>query len=465
MMLASVAQKVISLTYFAIVANTLKPELTGVYTTALAMTTIFVVFVDFGYTNVFIREAAKYKEKMQELFSNIIFAKIFFAISTYIALAITLEVVGYDLEFKKLVYLSGVTMLFDSFTLTVYGALRAAGNLAYEAYSLAGSQLLTMIFGLIFLWMGLPLIYLMLAFALASFVNTLYAMYVAHKKCNLAFIPVYNKQILKSIFLLALPFALAGIFGRIYSYIDVLLIKELAGDVEAGYYSTPSKISFAFQFIPLALIASLYPKFSEYFNSNKEKLALLFHDSIKFLLIIALPISVGIYLLAQDILLLVFSPEFIRSADSLKILVISLTFSFLSFPIGAFLNATGKQNAQTKITGIVLVLNVILNILLIPRFGAVGAAWAALIGNIALGALGYMLIPRIVDISHSKLFTTALPIVCSAAVMGLCVWTSSQFMHVVVSIAVGALSYTAMLFITRSLTKKEVQDLLALVRK
>lgn len=465
MMLASVGQKIISLTYFTIIARTLGAELTGMYTAALAMTTIFVVFVDLGFTNVFIREAAKQRDKLQSYLSNVLFAKIFFGILSYAAMAITLQLLGFDKEFQMLVFLSGVTMLFDSLHLSIYGALRAIGNLLYESVALVGSQLITLVLGTTFLFFNLPLIFLIAAFTIASACNVLYASIVAYRVYGLHIRPQYTATVFKHIGNIAIPFAFAAIFGRIYSYVDVILLKKLATDLEVGLYSTPSKISFAFQFIPLALIAALYPRFSEYYAHNRERLARVFEQSMKFLLVIAVPISVGMFVLAEDIIIFVFSDKFAGSIAPLKILVISLAFSFLSFPIGAFLNACNKQTMQTIITGFVLVVNVVANMMLIPAFGAVGAAYAALVGNICLAVLGYLVIPWIARISHAYVATIALQVGISALCMGLLVWYANRYMHFLLTIVIGAVVYALFLFLTKALNKQQLSELVALVRR
>jgi len=465
MIAASIGQKIISLTYFTIIARKLGPEQTGTYTAALAMTTIFVVFVDLGFTNVFVREAAKAKDKIQELFSIVLYAKIFFGVLSYIALAITLQLLNFDTTFQMLVLVSGITMLFDSIHLTLYGAFRALGNLVYEGIGIVGSQLLTLALGLGFLFSGLPLVYLILAFTIAAACNVLYAAWILKSRFGLHIKPVYNKRMLKHVGVIAIPFALAAIFGRVYSYSDVVILKKLVGATEVGYYSTPSKISFAFQFIPLALIASLYPKFSELFVHNKKKLARLFEQSIVFLLIIALPISVGLFILAHDIIVFVFGEQYMPSIPSLKVLVISLAFSFISFPIGAFLNACSKQKAQTTITGIVLLSNVMLNIVLVPIYGASGAAISALVANILLGLLGYILIPRITHINHAYIFGKLVQMGISVASMALVVVYVNQFLHFFVAIGVGAMVYVVMLFMTKALTYAQLKELIVLVRK
>lgn len=465
MMSASIGQKIISLTYFTIIARALGAEKIGIYASALAMTTMFVIFVDLGFTNVLIREASKYKEKLQNIFSTVLFSKIFFGILSYIALAVVVQLLGFDIEFKRLVYVSGITMIFDSFHLSVYGAMRSLGNLKYEAIGMVSSQFITLVLGTFFVFSGFPLIYLMIAFLVPSFLNSCYSALVASIKYKIKIVPKYSKANLKIISKIAVPFALAAIFGRIYSYIDVILLKKIAGDVQVGYYSTPSKISFAFQFIPLALVASLFPRFSEYFVSNKERLAYIFEQSMKFLFLVALPISIGIYVLADDIIIFVFTEKFIHSIAPLKILVISLSFSFISFPIAAFLNACSKQVAQTVIAGCVLVVNVVCNLILIPKFGAVGAAYSALAGNICLALFGYLIIPKITKISHLYIFRTFVQIFVSAALMGVFVWYINMFIHFIWAILLAAALYIILLFATRAVNKMQVKELVALVKK
>lgn len=461
---ASVGQKLISLTYFTILARELGAEKLGLYTAALAMTTIFVIFADLGFTNVFIREASKDRSRTQELFSNVLFIKIFLGILSYIALVVSLEVLGFEGQFKALVYLSGLTMLLDSLHLTLYGVLRIHNNLRYEALSLPTVQLLTLILGFIFLKFGMPLIFLILAFSITSALNVLYAAFIAMRRFGLRFEIRQNRKLLRTLALIALPFGLAAVCGRLYSYADVILLKKLATAAEVGFYSTPSKITFAFQFIPLGLIAALYPRFSEYFEHDKSKLAQSFEQSLSFLFMVALPISTGIYLLADQIVVFAFTSEFIPSVVPLKILIISLVFSFVSFPIGAFLNACSRQNVQTAITALVLVFNISANMFLIPRLGATGAAFSALGANILLGILGYIFARGLAPIPHLLIARHLISTILSALVMGIVVWWSARHVHLFYSIALGFLVYLCMLFATGRLTRKELREFLSLFK-
>lgn len=462
---ASVGQKIISFVYFTLVARNIGAEGTGKYFFALSFTTIFVIFIDLGLTNVLVREAAKRKENIQSYISTILAVKIFLGIATYAAAFLAINLLGYPIETKHLVYLSAVTMLFDSLHLTIYGALRAIGDLKFEAASIVGSQLTTLVLGSIFLYFGFPLIFLILAFTIPSFFNVLYAGYVAHRFYRIRLVPAFDKNTFFFLGRIAIPFALAAIFARFYSYADSILLSKIAGDVAVGWYSIAYKITYAFQFIPLALIAALYPRFSEYFIRDKKRLSYVFERGIKYLLLIVLPIAVGIGTLAPDIIETIFTAEYLRAVLPLQILLAGLVFSFVSFPIGACLNACDRQVTQTIITAVVLVANVALNLLLIPRIGIVGAAIAALAGNVLLTVLGYAVVPKIMSISHMFLLRSIMQLAVSAFVMGLVVWFVNTLSHFTIAILAGMTVYPTALFLTRGLTRAQLREALALIKK
>ncbi len=455
---AYIGQKIISFFYFTLIARTIGAESTGKYFFAMSFTTVFVVFVDLGLTNVLVREAAKIKEQAQNYFSTILSVKIILGLLSYLAAFIVINLLGYSVEIKYLVYLSAVTMLFDSLHLSIYGVMRALGNLKYEAVGIVASQFITLILGSIFLYTGRPLIYLMIAFVVPSFLNVCYASARLYKNYQIKLRPKFDKVIFKYLGKIAIPFALAAIFARVYSYIDSIILSKLAGDLAVGWYSIPYKITFAFQFIPMALVASLYPRFSEYFVKDKAKLVYYFEMAVKYLLIIVLPIAIGIAILAKDLILSIYTSEFLPAVLPLQILMISLIFSFLSFPIGAFLNAGNKQTTQTAIIFCILILNIILNLFLIPQYGVSGAALAALAGNILLTVIGYIFVQTIAKIANWFLFKILIRLFISAGVLGLAVGLVNLKYHWSLAIVVGAVVYFAMLFITRTITIEQVKE-------
>jgi len=464
MTLASIMQKVVAFVYFTIIARHIGAEETGKYFFALSFTTVFVIFIDLGFTNVLIREVSRVKEKIQEYFSTVLAFKMILGILIYGICVSFIYFLGYETDVAHLVYLSAVTMLFDTLHLTVYGTMRSLGNLKYEAIGIVGSQTLTLILGTTFLLLHFSLIWLIAAFTIPSFCNLLYASFILYKKFHITFRPQFSKKTFMYLGKIAIPFALSAVFARLYSYMDTLLLKEFAGNTAVGWYSIPYKITFAFQFIPLALLAAMYPKFSEYFIHDRKKLVSVFEQSIKYLLIVAFPIAIGIAILAQDIILTVYTKEYMPSILPLRILIISLVFSYLSFPLSSFLNACNRQVTQTWIIGSVTLINILLNLFFIPKFGATGAALAAFTGNFLLAFLGFLFVPQIITLSKNFLFLNISKIFFSAAVMGGVVWLANQYVHFLLAIVVGVVVYPLCLLATNTVNKSQIKNLILLIR-
>lgn len=463
MTIASIGQKIVAFAYFAFIARMLTVADTGKYTLALSFTTLFVVFVDLGLTNVFVREASRAKEELERYVRSVLGVKLVLAAFTYIAMILSLRLFGYTEDVNLLIMLSGITMVFDSIHLTCYGAFRAIGDLRFEARSMVASQTITLILGSTALLLKLPLFTLILAFTIPSMLNALYASTVLRRHYQVNLTPTIDKPLMRLWWRLALPFAISAIFARLYSYADTIMLSKMVGQLAVGIYSIPTKLTYAFQFVPLALTAAVYPRLSEYFVKDKQAMSVLFGQSMKYLLAVVAPITVGVIALAAPVIVFVGGAKYLASAEPLQFLIAGLFFSFLSFPIGACVNASNKQSTQTAIVGVALFCNLALNIFLIPMYGVVGAASAALVGNIILTTLGYIVVAKTIHVGHGDIFVFGLRVLLSAIVMGMMAFVVSKHAHVLVAIAIGAVVYPVMLFITRTVTMADIRQARTLI--
>ncbi len=205
MTVASVGQKICAFVYFTILARYLGPEDVGKYVFTLSFAAIFVILIDLGLTSVLIREGARHKERLQKYISTIIYVKVPLGVLAYILMLGSVVFLGYSRQVVTMVGVAGITMFFDSLHMTLFGALRAHGDLRYEAYGMVGSQLVTLILGLLCVWFKLPLIYLVGVFTISSFLNVLFALVVLQRR--LLSMKVLNS--LKSISSFILPLFLA----------------------------------------------------------------------------------------------------------------------------------------------------------------------------------------------------------------------------------------------------------------
>jgi O-antigen/teichoic acid export membrane protein len=363
-------------------------------------------------------------------------------------------------------------MVLDSFTLSFYAVARGLHNLSYESIGVIIFQLVVLVFGISALKAGLELEWIISSVALAAIINFSFSASVVRWKYKIKLKPEFDKQFIKILLAITVPFALFAIFQRIYMYQDTVLLSVLAGDRYVGLYQVAFKIIFALQFLPMAFVASLYPALSSYWKSNQEQLGITFERALRYLLIIALPISAGIISLADRIIAL-FKPEYIEAVLPLQITMIALIFIFLNFPIGSLLNACDRQAINTRNMGIALVSSLALNFVLIPFFqknygnGAIGAGITVVFTNFLMFALGLYYVPQILDWSRRRrqIFSIVWRVLLSVTVMSALVIWLKIFINVFAVIIIGAFVYGGIMFLIGGIKMADIQSVLGSLRR
>lgn len=425
---ASVAQKIFSFIYFTLLARFIGVENTGLYITALSFSSLFSVLTDLGLNPVLIREGAKDSQCLAKVLGNILSIKLFLVAIAYGILNLVIYLMGYGAELRELILISGLIMVLDSFSLSFYGALRSLQNLRFESIGVAGGQLTTVIVGLAVLFFKGGVMWLLLALASGSLFNALWGLAALVRSYSLQPRFFFTPELLKKIICYAAPFALAGIFVKVYSYVDVVMLSKMLGSQYVGWYGVAAKITFAFQFIPMAFAASLYPAMSNFFVHDKDRLKATFEKGMLYLAMLALPIGAGLIAIADIFVVKVYGASYGPSVLPLQIMATSLIFSFLGFPIGSLLNACHRQNVQTAAMGSTMVLNIVMNLILIPRLGIVGSAFAALAGNFLLMLIGFFWVPKIIIMPDRFFWFNLLKVLVSSAIMGVLVWLAQPIL-------------------------------------
>jgi len=303
----------------------------------------------------------------------------------------------------------------------------------------------------------------MFSFVVGSLWNAAFSWFTAKRISKSTFCFCFDKVIWREIFRLAIPFAIAAIFVRIYSSADTVLLNRIAGNAAAAFYGVPYKFVFAFQFIPIALAAALYPSFSHAIGEDKKRTGYLFANAQRYLMLIVFPLIAGMIVLARPIIVAFYRDQYLPSVPIMALLAWCLVPAFLDYPVGALLNAGRRQNAQTALMVATMVVGISLNLVLIPLYGPMGSATAALIGNSLLFVGGLFYVAKIVEIPWKKLLTSLLRIGISSAIMASIVMFASKSMSLYVSICIGVLAYLGALFVSREVGREEIIRLRDLV--
>jgi O-antigen/teichoic acid export membrane protein len=352
-------------------------------------------------------------------------------------------------------------MVLDSFYLSFYAVFRAHQNLKYEAVGIMVGQAIIVTAGAAVLLLHLSLHFLVGAILCGSVFNFFYGWAVLSQQLKIKLRLGFNRTILKVLLTIAAPFAISGIFARVYGYIDTVLLSTLAGDQAVGWYSAGYKITFALQFIPLAFAAAIFPAMANYFATNKAQLAKVFEKSMYYLMIMAVPISLGVFTLAREFIVRMYGAQFAPTTLALQILICSVFFNFLGFPLGSLLNACNRQVTNTVNMGITMVINIVLNIILIPLFGAeayIGAAIAAVVAGASLFFLGLYWAGKIVRYNKIFLLKGFFKILFSGLLMATAIIFLKPFSSFFFLVPLGAVVYLGSLAALRGFDYAEIKE-------
>jgi len=456
--MASIAQKVIAFVYFSLIANFFSPEDTGSYFIALAIVTVLMVLDDVGLTSVIIREVAKKTDEAVLWSRTVIGVKLVTMPLTAIVALLVPTLLGYGPDVSQLVYIAIIVMLADTLSLSFYGILRGLQILKFESIGIFVGQIITTGIGISLLVTDnatLPL--LVIALASGSVWNLLFSAHFIRKKLGWkAFVPTWQLgwEPLK----IAYAFFLAAAFVKIYSYTDTIVLSKVLGNSAAGVYAVAFKLTYAFQFLPLAFVGALYPLMStQAHESEKIKKTLL--DAFWYMSILVAPIVFGIWSIAPEVVKAFYPSEYSDASITLMILIFVLIPIFLDFPLGSLLNATGKQKTKMVITGITTVLNIILNLVLIHEIGIPGAAVAAVTSATFMLFADWYFVRKIADISVSELFFRIAPIFGVAIVMAATVFFVKIFVAFYIAIPIGAAVYVLGLLTTKTVSQKHLKKI------
>jgi O-antigen/teichoic acid export membrane protein len=295
---------------------------------------------------------------------------------------------------------------------------------------------------------NLGLIFIAGAYAISYFMMLIY---LSIKTIKYITIPKFgiNLEFYKKSIKLAIPFALTGLFYTIYFSIDVVMLSKLSGNYVTGIYNASYKIiTVLTTFFPVYQTV-VFPLMSKLFEGSNDLLKLSFAKSVKYLLLIILPITFGIIYYATPLVTLIYGNKYIMSGPVMQVLVWTVAFLFVNGAASTLLNASNKEVSVTKIYGIAAVLNIVLNFILIPLYSYHGAALATVISEIIICILMIKIIRKTDYCPDKSIFKDIFKIIFASLVMfgvlyfaGLNMW---------LGIVVGVVVYSVCILLFRTL--------------
>lgn len=364
------------------------------------------ILLDFGLTNYNNREISRHSQLLPRFFSNMMGIKVMMALA-YLIVSFTLAlIVGYS---DRQLWILGFLVLNQFLSsLIMYFRSNISGLQLFKTDSILSvtDRLLMIGFCGFLLWGPFRSNFRIEWFVYAQTVSYVIAagigFFIVLSKTE-AFHPRLDRAFLYSIIKQSYPYALLVLLMSFYTRIDTVMLERMLpdGDVQSGIYAQAFRLLDAANMIPFLFAGLLLPMFSKMIKNFEPIQPLL---GLAFNLLIVTSFTFAVACIAYRVpimdILYVHHPD--ESSVVLGILMFSFVFISITYIFGTLLTANGNLRFLNLISGIGVLLNIGLNLLLIPKYQVVGAAVSSVFTQFTMALLQFLLTYRIFEVKIGK---------------------------------------------------------------
>ncbi|MCL4459697.1 MAG: oligosaccharide flippase family protein [Chloroflexi bacterium] len=461
-MSTSLLNKVIDLAFAMFMLRILNPTAVGKYYFAIILIGYFEILTNFGLNTLLTREVAKDPASGNRYLNSTTIVRLLLClVSAPLIFGLVLLwriAFGLDLETIIVIGLLSLSLVPSNMATGLSSLFYAYEKLEYPAAVSVVTNLLKVALGVAALLAGWGIIGLAAVSVLINVITALVFVYLVQSiffKPRLGFDGVLTRTALGESYPLMLNHLLATVFFRI----DIMFLQPMRGDAEVGYYSTAYRFLNALNIIPSSFTFAIFPIISRYAESAKEALLRAYVLSLKVLLIVSLPITVGTAMLAPELILLLGGEQYLPySAIALQLLITFLPLSYINSVTQYVLIAVNQQRFLTLSFLIGATFNIVANLLLIPPLGYVGASIVTVLSEVVLLVPFMYSVHR--HVGEVSLLALAVRPTVAALLMGLFMWWL-RALNPLLLVPWAGLVYFALLLLLRTF---DAQDVLLLRR-
>jgi O-antigen/teichoic acid export membrane protein len=454
---ARVVSRLLALVSVLVMVRHLQPAGLGTFQDVVNETGVVTVFIDVGFNTLFQREAARRPALLSHYLSRLVTGRFVFAAVAFGVLAAVLTWRG-QLDFLLPAFLM---MALASYGNLLRGALYAVQRLRFEAVAivLESVLLLGLVAAGVVTHQGV--VYFLYAYAVSYGFSCAYFLVVLTVRRIASLRPAVDPIFIVNWLMQGLPFAATFVITTIYFKIDVPILALLKGHYETGLYVAAYKPFEALLFIPVSMLNVVFPVLAVYHRGAEGRMVWAVNRFYKALLALGCPIGVGVYMLSGPLQFVYVYPQ---SRDALRILALGIVLMFVSNAFIGALNAIDRQLTFTWAALVSMVVNIGLNLVLIPPFGYLGASWATVLTELALFGMGWLLTAR--HLTAVPVLALSWRILLASLVMGAALYPLRDVHGPMIAgaIAAGALVYGLALLLVGAADAEEMRLLRRAVR-
>lgn len=430
----------------------------GVFSYVLALAGFFTFFEDAGLGTLITRELAKKTDTSKSFVATALLLKLLllsaatlifiFVGRTYPALAETTVLI---------LPVAGV-IFFDSLREFFLSINRAYETMEIEALVKSVTGFSIACLGILLLTFFKSPASLAWGYALGSFVGFIVA-YVSVRSRVHVILQDATTKLLAPLFREAWPFTILSMTNIVIFSVDTIILGWWTGATEVGIYSAAQRLIQTFYIIPALFSSALFPVFVKKMNTAGDDYIVAIEKSLSLILSVAIPITIGTLMWTKEAIVLVFGHEYEAGSVILKILAWIIIPVFAQIVLNNFIFALGRQKSFVLINTVGMIINLGLDVLLIPHLHAVGAALAGIISLSIIVCATWLKIQTFAKISLTRYIHIPGILLAMTAMIAVTLLIKSIAVPFIIGALISTLVYCGVLV----LTNKELMNAISLI--
>lgn len=421
---------------FVMVARFIGTEQFGKYAYLMVFWTSLVTVAEFGTNSVIAKDLAQQQDNGPAYFGNFLILR---ASLILIAMAMAMPVAWFIRKELFAYLLAGIVMLPFLGSRFFEPVFQIYGRPWYSLWLSSSYSLIYLFLSTVALLWKPELTTIISAYIAANIIYVFIAFFLTSKVIK----PLLkaDPKIIRSILKIAIPIGISGILTLVHMRADTFMLAAMKGDIEVGLYNA------AYKFLDMAVILAvmisnpLMPILSKYALGDREVLRRNFSRITELISVVIIPVAVITPFVSKPLMGLCFGQEFIYSSSALNIMAWIGVMTFYSMLNYTVLVAVEVVFFQIWLTALSAVMNVGLNLILIPPYGFIGSAWATLATEIVLAGVSLIYVNRSLG---NIISLKNLAVIVSSNIL-LFLFLVSGFLNDIISLPIGIAIYIGLM--------------------
>ena len=357
----------------------------GLFSYAIGIVGLFFVLSDLGgLTSVLMVESARNPDDRQKYISTSLLIKIVLLAISFIFLIVVAPLVSKFSGVMTLLIILAIASIFDQLKEFLFAIPRSLEKMEIETVFNFVYNIVLVITGFVVLKQYPDVFYFSLVYAVVSVVGLIFLLWYLREYLR-GITKNISASLIKPILKYTLPLGVASIFSALALHFDNLLLGFFKTSSEIGFYNAAQKPGLIIVILPSLLAASIFPLLSR-LTDDRKKFRKVIEQIFGLIFLMVLPITFGGFILAKETMVFLYGVQYIPAATIFKITLAGLIFASPIVILNNSLFVFGKQKSLLAAGIISGISSTVLNLILIPRYGNIGAATASLISILLVSA-------------------------------------------------------------------------------